>query len=274
MKKTVKNLITWSPSHLITSQKSAFTLAEVLITLAIIGVVAAMTIPTLTANYKEKAIVTKLTKTYAILSNAYQMMQAEYGTISTWGLSGTAHDKNYDRLVDEEGNYIYNTLPNEIISTRLQKYLKVAKTCEADGVISCLKRDMYNLNGELISSVNDTTTTFDTSAKTNFFLVDGTYISFGWLNYNGTSGDLMVILPNKTATNGIDRFYFSFNDKGLIPQGKTGNFKFEAHCDPAQTGTSSGFGCAAWVIYNKNLDYLHCREKLSWDGAHSCKEAK
>ncbi len=37
-----------------TKQTSAFTLAEVLITLAIIGIVAALTIPTLISNYQKK----------------------------------------------------------------------------------------------------------------------------------------------------------------------------------------------------------------------------
>lgn len=41
-------------------KKAAFTLAEVLITLGIIGVVAAMTMPSLIQNYQEKATVTKL----------------------------------------------------------------------------------------------------------------------------------------------------------------------------------------------------------------------
>ena len=54
MKNPVKNLITWSPGHLITSQKFAFTLAEVLVSLAIIGVVAAMTIPTLMVNVNSR----------------------------------------------------------------------------------------------------------------------------------------------------------------------------------------------------------------------------
>ena len=32
----------------------------------------------------------------------------------------------------------------------------------------------------------------------------------------------------------------------------------------------NGYGCTAWVIYNKNMDYLKCRDELSWDGKHSC----
>ena len=49
----------------------AFTLAEVLITLGIIGVVAAMTLPTVVNKYKEKETVTKLKKFYSIISQSY-----------------------------------------------------------------------------------------------------------------------------------------------------------------------------------------------------------
>ncbi len=38
--------------------KNGFTLAEVLITLGIIGIVAAMTMPALIANYQKKVLVT------------------------------------------------------------------------------------------------------------------------------------------------------------------------------------------------------------------------
>lgn len=61
-------------------KKSAFTLAEVLITLGIIGVVAAMTIPTLLAKYQEKQTVTKLKQTYSILSQAIRSVQEDVGT--------------------------------------------------------------------------------------------------------------------------------------------------------------------------------------------------
>ena len=51
-------------------QKTAFTLAEVLITLGIIGIVAALTLPNLIANYKNKIIAKQLQKTYSTLSQA------------------------------------------------------------------------------------------------------------------------------------------------------------------------------------------------------------
>jgi prepilin-type N-terminal cleavage/methylation domain-containing protein len=53
----------------------AFTLAEVLITLGIIGVVAAMTIPTLMAKINERQTVTRLKKAYSTLSNAMRILE-------------------------------------------------------------------------------------------------------------------------------------------------------------------------------------------------------
>ncbi|MBR6099333.1 type II secretion system protein [bacterium] len=59
--------------------KYAFTLAEVLITLGIIGVVAALTLPTLIANYQKQVSLTGLKKNYSILSQAIEFAQAEHG---------------------------------------------------------------------------------------------------------------------------------------------------------------------------------------------------
>jgi prepilin-type N-terminal cleavage/methylation domain-containing protein len=47
-----------------------FTLAEVLITLGIIGIVAALTMPSLMANYQKKAAATRLKQTYSMLNQA------------------------------------------------------------------------------------------------------------------------------------------------------------------------------------------------------------
>lgn len=56
-----------------------FTLAEVLITLGIIGVVAAMTIPTLVANIKGAQYRAKFKKIISTLSNAARLSQEQYG---------------------------------------------------------------------------------------------------------------------------------------------------------------------------------------------------
>ena len=58
--------------------KSAFTLAEVLITLGIIGIVSAMTIPTLIKNYQEKMRDNQFKKAYATLNQALRMTTANF----------------------------------------------------------------------------------------------------------------------------------------------------------------------------------------------------
>lgn len=51
-------------------RKIAFTLAEVLITLGIIGIVAAMTLPALINKYQQKQTITQLQKVYSVLNQA------------------------------------------------------------------------------------------------------------------------------------------------------------------------------------------------------------
>jgi len=58
-------------------KKSGFTLAEILITLGIIGTVAAMTIPTLMMNYQKQVWESKLKKIYSIATNACERMLIE-----------------------------------------------------------------------------------------------------------------------------------------------------------------------------------------------------
>ena len=81
--KNVKNLLPYSPNALLpTKKKLAFTLSEVLITLGIIGVVAAMTIPNLITHYQKKQTVTKLQKAISVLNQAYKLSYDENGDLS------------------------------------------------------------------------------------------------------------------------------------------------------------------------------------------------
>lgn len=59
--------------------KFGFTLAEVLITIGIIGVVAAMTIPMLYTNMQKKVTVSKLQKAYSELANAVKLAEDTSG---------------------------------------------------------------------------------------------------------------------------------------------------------------------------------------------------
>lgn len=59
--------------------KHGFTLAEILITLGIIGVISAITLPTLIKNYKKKETVAKLQKAISVLNQAYRLSNEETG---------------------------------------------------------------------------------------------------------------------------------------------------------------------------------------------------
>ena len=77
--------------------KKAFTLAEVLITLTIIGVIAALTIPNLMQSYKKHQVEVGVKEAYSILSNAIKMSEAENGPAKEWDytLSQTEFPKKY-----------------------------------------------------------------------------------------------------------------------------------------------------------------------------------
>ena len=76
------HLAAWLPSCL-AAKRAAFTLAEVLITLGIIGVVAALTLPTLIQNHQKQVYVTQLKKAYSNISNAYNQIANEEG-VTEW----------------------------------------------------------------------------------------------------------------------------------------------------------------------------------------------
>lgn len=65
-------------------KKIGFTLAEVLLTLGVIGVVAAITIPTLISNYQKKVISVSLKKAYATISNGFRLSEVNNGPYSEW----------------------------------------------------------------------------------------------------------------------------------------------------------------------------------------------
>ena len=92
------------------SMQKGFTLAEVLITLGIIGVVAALTIPTLMKNYEKKITVTRLEKTYSTLAQAMKMAQAEHGDVNTWdfSLSGKEFFDTYFSSLRKDAEYVFN----------------------------------------------------------------------------------------------------------------------------------------------------------------------
>lgn len=69
--------------------KSGFTLAEVLITLGIIGIVASLTIPTLIQKHRAMIVETRLQKFYSTINQAILEAENEYGDKSYWVSANT-----------------------------------------------------------------------------------------------------------------------------------------------------------------------------------------
>ena len=69
------------------SIRKAFTLAEVLIVIGIIGIVAAITIPNLITKYKQIVAVNALKTAYSKFSQVINMAKNEYGDIGSWDTS-------------------------------------------------------------------------------------------------------------------------------------------------------------------------------------------
>ena len=76
-------------------EKLAFTLAEVLITLGVIGVVAAITIPGLITSYNKKITETRLAKFYSVFNQAIRLSVAENGDVDTWDDYWSASGNTY-----------------------------------------------------------------------------------------------------------------------------------------------------------------------------------
>lgn len=73
-------------------RRLGFTLAETLITLAIIGVVSAITIPTIQIKHQKEQTVIKLKKAYSDFSNAVVMSATENSDFTTWDYGLNSHD--------------------------------------------------------------------------------------------------------------------------------------------------------------------------------------
>ena len=124
------------------TRHTAFTLAEVLITLAIIGVVAAMTIPTLIANYQKKTYVTQLQKTYSMIANAAKMLMADEMVENL--------NHTYLFVDDTAENYDEEEAYKNSVGVFLNKYFRVTKDCgyvETRNDMGCLAKEYKTLDG-------------------------------------------------------------------------------------------------------------------------------
>lgn len=103
--------------------KEAFTLAEVLITLGIIGIVAAITIPALIQKNNNRVVETRLKKFYSSINQAILMSEVDYGDKKYW------YQDVKGAELDKDGNPIAGSSNAEKwFNKYLAPYMKIIKT--------------------------------------------------------------------------------------------------------------------------------------------------
>ena len=198
-------LVPYCLSNLVSSKKAAFTLAEVLITLAIIGIVAAMTIPTLIAKYQKKQILVQLKNSFSVVSNAIRLSEVDNGPMSIWP-TGAEMDVNAYWT-----KYLKPYFANPVLCA----------TKSDCGYDDDLDREKWSCGSRWGILTDDTRLLFMLKNGTIVFLPrnshaqDGTpiYASQLYIDVNGASS------PNEC---GKDVFMFIRTDKGIMPYSSPG----------------------------------------------------
>ena len=214
-----------------------FTLSEVLITLVIIGIIAAITVPVIHANYTEQERISRVKKAYSVLANAMTRIKAKGG------------DAAY--IIDESGDMDtmkewFSTYFAPMITT---KVCYATSGCWYNGKTKQLDGDYFTAlggtwglgSGTIMFVLNDgTTVSFDDSSRSQvktYFGVDltdtdTTYTITMFFDINGTKS------PN---TMGKDVFAVVYDTKrGLVPA-YADRTKAQINTDCSNSGT--GISC-------------------------------
>ena len=132
----------------------AFTLAETLIVMGIIGIVSALTLPNLNSSTGEKEKVAKVKKIYRDLDDAYGRAVAVYGPLSEW----IQNDKTVASQATRYGE-------------RFIEFLKISKNCGLSVNYGCFSKgnvidwdgENWGVSAETLSDIYKVITTDGTS---------------------------------------------------------------------------------------------------------------
>ena len=209
--------------------KCAFTLAEILITPVIIGIVAALTISAVINTYVERSTISKVKKGLSTLAQAKKLAEFQDGPIQSWNF-----EKSWTK--EAAANFF----------SYIKPYLSLAKDCGAS-------TDCYQNNG--VKYLNNTTSfNYNTDDRYyKFVLADGGVMWFaiypGGCNSSSKGcADFIYDIngSKKPNTEGRDIFHYTMSINGVSP----------VNSDTCNKN-SQGWGCAGYIIRNNNMNYLH-----------------
>ena len=212
---------------LLSSNLKGFTLAEVLITLGIIGVVAALTMPSLIGNYKKQQSVEQVKKAYSVLAQAFNHAIAEYGDSSEW-----------DTVTPSNAYSYFDTYWKPYIQAPNRCY--TYKECGYEVLNPFFKTNRAR-DGYVVS--------IEGGSRVMFYLNDGAFVMI--IVGSGYSADdrrILVDLNGPKLPNrfGNDVFFFlRVNGKGIVPYGYD---QTEAAINADCSLRGNGYMCAAKLM--------------------------
>lgn len=222
-------------------KRKAFTLAEVLITLGIIGVVASLVLPSVLINYKKREIATKLKKDYSQINQVLQRINADYGDINVFTGQASVFVPKYI-LPYYNGAKLYRT-------PKVSNSHEKAMCYHPNDPLGGSKRSQYGDMGRYPGYIS---TPF-LGGTISIELQDGTCIGFNpsssivWANVqvfidvNGSNKGPNIL--------GKDLFYFSYdaNTNSIKPYGYQHK---ETYCGKTVPGGIGhrGAGCAMKIM--------------------------
>lgn len=225
------------------TRKLAFTLAEVLITLGIIGVVAAMTIPTLMTNVKAKKLRTQFLKSYSIVQQAFKLMEND--------------DVSSDPTTYGYGQY-YKTFLNYVKGGMDCGNTDQTPSSPMNSSVPCYQ--MYNGAKHYKSLDKKTTFQYQFLDDGQIALPDGTLLMFE--NYGHTADNILAVsvdingYGNPPNIAGYDLFTFQLVDGELKTMGDkaTKYNDLDKYCNPKVSNNMNGVACAQKA--KENADYF------------------
>jgi len=213
----------------------AFTLAEVLITLAIIGVVAALTIPVLMKAYQEHEAVAKVKETYSLVAQAVGQWESELNCPGEFTKCVSAMEWNWGEVP---------TSPEDDKDHMLGwvNYLKVIKkrTTRWEGTVDWMDYDSYQMDGVTpTNTYQGVGKNYETHRTFQYILANGTILAISAFNFGpGGNTEFMWMDINgakKPNRIGKDQFPIGFS-RGW--DGKWDITPYHAECN--YWGTANG----------------------------------
>ena len=187
--------LTCPPPHEIKSQQGfwaqkhkhlAFSLAEILITLAIVGVLAAITVPSLIAKYEIAEIETGVKTAYKILETAVKASEIDNGPIEKWDLNPNKGCNTWS-----------NAWPKAFAEQYLMPYLDVSYICNSQKQ-RCFKRYIPNGADSYAGSSGDRVMTYlDPGLGYNFCLKNGMCLSVSCYLYSAMAVTVDINGPGR-----------------------------------------------------------------------------